>query len=500
MAKRTRNGLSVLLALSVITLGMHACYRANAQTREQAERTESKEQRPWKVPATVASPAPAQGTITVRSGDDSVKVSALTDRTAVLRDGDATVHVEVSIDTDGRVAASRAPSDIVVIVDRSGSMSGQKIEYAKRALRELVYRLTSDDRFGLVEYENSADVLVPLSHVTEGARANFLRTIDRLDVGGGTNMSAGLDLGIAQMTLQREPSRSARVLLLSDGLANQGDSSLSGLTMRAGRAVRGEFVLSTMGIGSDFDETVMTSLARAGTGAFYYLAKLETLPAFLDAELKTANETYAQAAALRFRPAPGVRITSASGIVFEHRGDEVLVPLGSLYAGQKQRVWLTLEVPVTSLGDHELGEIGLTYRRNGQSFEQSALVLPKVASVVDPAVFRSKIVQPVWERATVEAELASAQEKIASAIGSGNSSDVDRALARVPEQRRLAQDLKSQRVLDALVELERRGDLAKRAQVAPAPERNAASKRENAEAFSRSRPSVYKNIAPDYGY
>jgi Ca-activated chloride channel family protein len=291
------------------------------------------------------------------------------------------------------------------------------------------------------------------------------------------------------------------VLLLSDGLANQGDSSLAGLTRRAQRAVRGEFVLSTMGIGNDFDETVMTSLARAGTGAFYYLAKLETLPAFLDAELKTANETYAQAAQIRFQPAPGVRVVSASGVTIEQRGDGmVVVPLGGLYAGQKQKVWLTLRVSAPELRDHELGELALSYRRNGRSIEIPGVSLPKVASVVDPAVFRARIVQPVWERATIEAEVSAAQERLAVAIGSGNSSDVDSALSAVPEQRRLAQELRSQKVLDELIDLEKRAALAREAQAAAPAERSIAAKRQSAEGFSRSRPSAYKNIQSDYGY
>jgi Ca-activated chloride channel family protein len=497
MSKRTKNGFLVLLALSIITLGIHACYRANAQARG-TERVEWRDPPPWKRAAAIA--APAKETAAVRSGDDAVKVSTLTDRTAVMRDGDGTVHVEVTIDTDARAVTSRAPSDIVVIVDRSGSMSGQKLDYAKRALRELIHRLIPEDRFGLVEYESSANVRIPLAGVTEGARASFLRSVDAIATGGDTNMSAGLDLGIDQMTSQRETHRSARVLLLSDGLANAGDSSLLGLTTRATHAVHGGFVLSTMGIGNDFDENVMTALARAGTGAFYYLAKLETLPAFLDAELKTANETYAQQAELRFRPAPGVRVTGASGLVPEHRGDDVYVPLGSLYAGQRQKVWLTLQVSSTDLRDHELGQVGLSYRRNGSAYEVSGLTLPKVASVIDPALFRSKIVQPVWERATLESDLSAVQEKLATAIASGNSTDVDSALSAIPEQRKLAQELKSQRVLDGLVEVERKGELARRAQAAPAPERSAAAKRQSAEAFSSSRPSVYKNIRSDYGY
>ena len=500
MAKGTKNGLAVLIALSVMTFGIHMAYRAEAQSRGRSEAPERAESPPWRQAAAPAQPRAVSATVAVNTGGDAVKLSTVTDRTAVLRDGDGTVHVEVSIETDGVVATGHVPSDMVVIVDRSGSMGGQKIEYARQALRGLIARLQPEDRFALVEYDNTADVRVPLAHVTYGARESFLRSVDQLGVGGGTNMSAGLDLGLDQVISQREPNRPARVLLLSDGLANEGDFSLSGLTRRARRAVSGEFVLSTMGIGNDFDENVMTSIARAGTGAFYYLAKLEALQAFLNAELQTAGETYAQGAELRFQPAPGVRVTSASGAVLEREGELVRIPVGSLYSGQKQKVWLTLHVPVNDLRDHELGQLGLDYRRNGRAFEIPGPALPRVATTVDPSVFRARIVRPVWERATLEVDLSAVQERLGVAIGSGKASDVDDALSAVPDQRRLARELGSQTVLDGLSDLEKRGVQAKQAQAAPAAERSAAAKRQSAEAFSSARPSAYKNIRSDVGY
>jgi hypothetical protein len=195
-----------------------------------------------------------------------------------------------------------------------------------------------------------------------------------------------------------------------------------------------------------------------------------------------------------------VRVTSASGVTIEQRGDGVIVPLGGLYAGQTSKVWLTLRVTASDLGDHDLGRLDLSYRRNGRPVELSAIALPKVASVVDPAVFRARIVQEVWERATIEAEVSAAQEQLAVAIGSGNSGDVDTALSAVPEQRRLAQELRSQKVLDELDDLERRGTEARRAQTAAPADRSVAAKRQSAEGFSRSRPSAYKNIRSDYGY
>jgi len=113
--------------------------------------------------------------------------------------------------------------------------------------------------------------------------------------------------------LMSEPTdaRVTRVLLLSDGQDNSGLPALTGV---ARQITARQGVLSTLGIGQDFDEQVMTSLATAGTGAFYYMAKPEVLPALLDAELKTATETFASGAELRLRLGDGVRVTSAGGI------------------------------------------------------------------------------------------------------------------------------------------------------------------------------------------
>ena len=109
-----------------------------------------------------------------RLGDTTVRVSAELDRSAVLRNGSGIVHVEVSLKADGPIGSTvRAPTDVVVIVDHSGSMSGNKLYYAKQAIHQLIGRLDDEDRFGLVAYETSAQILIPISHATPWARKSL---------------------------------------------------------------------------------------------------------------------------------------------------------------------------------------------------------------------------------------------------------------------------------------------------------------------------------------
>lgn len=427
-----------------------------------------------------------------------VRISAVADRGAVLRQGDNEVHVAVSVDTHGLGVSHRVPTDFVVVFDRSGSMAGEKIEYGKQALRELINRLGERDRFGLVAYDSDAEIRVPLRDEAHVARAEWLRAVNGLGIAGGTNISGGLDLGLAELREKRLGGRAARVLLLSDGLANEGETSLAALNQRAQRVNQSEAVLSTIGIGSDFDENVMTSLARAGTGAFYYLAKLQTLPVLLSAELKTAGETYAQSAELRVKLPRGVEFVRASNGSVSMDGDTAVVSLGSLYGDHTHKVWLTFKVPNDELRAHELGAISLRYRRNTKPFEVALVETPRVECVAEASVFEQSIVKSVWEEATVVEELAQRREQLGAAIRDGEAADVDGVVAQADRQRGLAERLGSARVLAELAKLRAEAAPAKAAQRAGGETRSMAAKNSVADGFGLRNSSSYKNVDAAY--
>jgi len=493
MEKNRKYGVLLLSGLLVATFAAKAAHSLDLG-RTHSPKPSKPHNALWNPPYKPAATPKVAGPVAL----GTLRLDAELDRTAVLQHGDNQIHVGVTLDTRGLSTGKRVPSDFVVVFDRSGSMDGQKIQYGKQALRELIARLADEDRLALIAYDTTAELRVPLGRFAKDARSSWLREVDALSVAGGTNMSAGLDLGIEELRRSRTTGRATRVLLLSDGLANQGDASLGGLSARASEVMRSESVLSTIGIGSDFDENVMTSLARAGTGAFYYLAKLETLPTLLNAELKTASETYAQMAELRVKLRPGVRLLSAAGRPFKQDADTAVVPVGSVYGDYKQTLWLTLQVPNTQLTTTEIGEVSVRYLRDDKPYEVFAAALPKVACVKDDVDFRKQINQPVWERATLDEELGRSQEELSKAISSGTEADIDRAVASAEQQRKLASELKNARVLSQLDAFRAQAAPAKAAQASGGEARSQAAKRSTAASFGSRSKDSYKNI--DYAF
>jgi Ca-activated chloride channel homolog len=494
MAFGVKKGSILLASLLFGTFGVHAMYRAQAKspmTGGSAETAANADAPVAGLRAAIAGLGEAPGATTrLEASDGTVHLTATADRRAVLQNGDGVVHVEVSVKADAVAGTSEpAPTDLVVVLDRSGSMDGQKLDYAKQALLGLIERVGPADRLGVVTFDDSAAVLFPPESPTGSARDRWRALVRSVAIGGGTNIRDGLDAGM-RLLLERSQQRVTRVLLLSDG-QDTGGNSFETLVGRARAIGSKQAVLSTLGIGQDFDERVMTALASAGTGAFYYLAKLEVLPGMLDAELKTATQTYASGAELRLRTGDGVQVSSAGGMPLERRGEELVVPIGSLYAARERKVWLTLHVPTEGLSEHALGELALRYRRSGEEVEVRAAALPKVACLASQDRFEAEIDADVWGRAMLEEELTRAREELGDAIARGTAKDVDSSVVRVEQQRALAARLGQLAVVKELNVLQSEGDGAKRAQQAAPAERNAAAKRSKAIGYGKRNTSSY---------
>jgi len=360
-----------------------------------------------------------------------VHFSGQLDRSSVLAGGDGIVKLELVIRGDELPLREqpRVPTDLVVVLDRSGSMQGPALEHAKASIRELIAQLSPEDRFALVSYASGAGVDVPLAAATPAAREQWRAVLQRIRADGGTNMAAGLDLGHGALGA-REKGRAARIILLSDGHANQGDHSLAGLTRRAGRAVAGEYVLSAVGVGSGFDETVMSRMADSGTGNFYYVESTEDLARIFADEFATARETVAQGLEVQIDPASGVVVIDAAGYPLDHAGGRVTFRPGSLFAGQERRIWLTLRTPVAESEGFDLGEFRLAYRQEGDRRELAFDETPRIACVAGEEEFYSNIDGDRWARSVMVDDYNVLRRSLAGAVAAG---DRGRAMREIVE-------------------------------------------------------------------
>ena len=112
--------------------------------------------------------------------------------------------------------------DMVIVLDRSGSMKGRKIEDARRAVLELLSSLSAEDRFALITYSDGVHIAAGLSNVTDANRARMASAVHSVRAGGGTNLGAGLQAGIDTLISHSRQPNAAKVILISDGLANKG--------------------------------------------------------------------------------------------------------------------------------------------------------------------------------------------------------------------------------------------------------------------------------------
>ena len=318
--------------------------------------------------AASASPAP----------DVTLRVTP--DRDYVYRLGPREVIVQVEIEARKSDDTRRAPMNLCVVLDRSGSMEGAKIEKARQAAAMAVDKLGDDDIFSLVTYDSETDLLIAPERVGGTDHREDLKSrIHRIQPGGSTALHAGVVLGAKQVRRLFEKERVNRVILLSDGLANVGPSSTSELA-RLGRELRGEGIaVSTVGLGDDYNEDLMTALAEASNANYYYVKDAEKLPSIFAQELGAARSLLARSIVIRIEAPDGVHLKEIVGrpeIECKDRVAEIKMP--ELFGSEKRRFLVRCVTDAKTADALEAATVELNYATlsggAGPSQRQSAKI------------------------------------------------------------------------------------------------------------------------------
>jgi Ca-activated chloride channel family protein len=359
--------------------------------------------------------------------DGVLSFTGTLDRGAVLRGGDGIVRMELVVKSLDEPEGTRMPTDLLVVLDRSGSMSGEKIEHARRATRELVGQLGPEDRFALVSYETGVRTELGLMEMTPEARRRAFEVIAGVQTAGGTNMSSGLDAGRALLG-QREVGRASRAVLISDGLPNEGDATMEGLTQRARAFSQAEITMTSVGVGVDFNEYLMAGLADAGAGNYYFLEDGANLAEVFESELSTSWETVASGLSITLRPPDGVRVVDAAGYPLTATADGVRLDLGTLYAGQERRIWVTYQLQHGEADDQALGPVALGYTVDGAARVQELAAL-SVAVEGDRDAWVAQIDADAWGRSVTIEEYNALKLEVAKAVKQRDEAGAKAAIA-----------------------------------------------------------------------
>ncbi len=257
-------------------------------------------------------------------------------------------------------AQDRPPVNVAIVIDTSGSMSGRKIDQARKAAIAAINRLRSSDIVSVVLYNSSAQVLVPATKATD--RAEIINKIASISADGSTALFAGVSKGAAEVRKFLDDESVNRVILLSDGIANVGPKSPRELERLGVSLVKEGISVSTLGLGLDYNEDLMSSLASAGSGNHIFIEEADDLVAVFNSEFNDLMSVVAGDFRIEATVADGVRPVRVLGNKADISGNKVNIPLAQLYARQQRYFVLEVEVDAGQAGtDQPVVNVSVEY-------------------------------------------------------------------------------------------------------------------------------------------
>lgn len=320
--------------------------------------------------------------------------------------------------------AERAPLSLALVLDRSGSMQGDKLRFVRQAACHVLDMLDERDRVAVVAYDDQINVVAPSQQVTARAREDLKRRIGELRPGGWTDLAGGWLAGCRELADHQALAGLNRALLLTDGLANRGITDVEELNHHARELLRRGISTSTFGVGLDFNEQLLEGLAEQGGGHFYYIERPDQIPDVFRRELGELLTVVAREAFLSIAIPRGVSVELVGDLPHERGADRLRVYLGDLFAGERRALYTRVLTPPDMPGTSvvlrgELGYADLDGRTTTVA-EEIAFSYTREAEVLLAPIYEALI-----QRAS-EVELATAT---ARALKLERAGQLDRAQA-----------------------------------------------------------------------
>ncbi|MFS8068786.1 MAG: vWA domain-containing protein [Byssovorax sp.] len=262
--------------------------------------------------------APSQGLMTMEG--------ALANR-YLRADKPGTVVARLRIATHAPEAVRSGAVNVVLVMDTSGSMEGQPITDARAAALAMVDTLADGDHLAVVAFGSRVDVLLPATELDADNRTRARKSLEAMKAEGTTDLAGGLRQGLAQAQKYLDPHGVNRIVLVGDGVPND-ESAIRPL---ASQAASQAIPITVLGLGPDYNETLMGAVAQLSGGQFHYVRESVEVASFFKSEVLRLKQVYARNAGVDVTPGPGVHIDSVVGLPMSRDGNGgVHIALGDI--------------------------------------------------------------------------------------------------------------------------------------------------------------------------
>lgn len=288
-----------------------------------------------------------------------LEVEAIMGREYALANSPAREQVVIECRGTGAGSAGvRTPLNLCLVIDRSGSMEGDPLNYVKSACGFVVDLLAPNDMLSIVTFEETVEVLMPPRLVMN--KDLIKQNINRIVPGNTTNLYDGLALGAQQVLSSREPGRVERLVVFTDGDPTAGIKDYNALVQHVGE-IKSRGITSTfLGFGYEYNEELLAGMAKRSGGNYYFIQRPELIPEVFRSELDKLFTMAARNLELSLKAARWCTIRQVYGQSVPYGQSDVTLALADVEAGAALEIAIDLEFQNHPLGQYRVlaGRLG----------------------------------------------------------------------------------------------------------------------------------------------
>lgn len=368
------------------------------------------------------------------------------------------VRLMVKLASSEKVTKKKPQLNLALVLDRSGSMSGQKLAFVKAATENLINRIKPDDFVSLVSFDDRVTSLIEA--MTGKDARNNISIIRSIQEGGSTNLAGGYELGFRLSQLKQDKENISRIILLTDGLANVGETNKDRLSSLSRKYLSNGVSTSTIGVGSDYDEELLGQMATAGSGNSYYISRPADSESVFAEELGYLLDITEKNIVLSFEPMmKGLKIGQMNSYNEVEAGS---YEIGDMYKGISRDIILEILIPaIQSQQKIQIGRIKVKYDDIADGITAAEKEIDVFIEVVSGDEFAGIVPDRVVTKKVIQLIIAQAKERV---LECARFSDYDKASQIILETIGIVRSFKfeDQDIENELQELKDRADNIRR--------------------------------------